>query len=401
MSDVIVIGAGVIGVSVAFNLARRGVSVQILDSGRAGTGTTNTTFAIDITARKTPQSYFELARNSGVLHERLDDDFGRPSWRFPTPSVEWGTNEYDRDVMLGRHDRLLEWGYDSELVDVAHLGGLAPGLRLPPPGEGTAVVYPQACWYDTRAYIDSLLAEATRAGATLHEGVEITELHYRGDTLAGVRAGSRVWEADHVINCAGAAAGDIAMLAGSEVPLKLLPGVIGYLDSVPGLSLNSIWTLWTINFRPTRNGGLCLHSYPLDAQLPTGSEASTPVPREISDQLRELAAPLLPPAAADVSLETRVGVRPVPVDGLPIVGSTPNEPRLYNVITHSGIHLAPALAEAVAEDIVSGRKPHVLESYRADRSTDGHDEALDDSMREMTRSYEAVSPAADAVTNRS
>ncbi|GAB3288230.1 NAD(P)/FAD-dependent oxidoreductase [Parasphingorhabdus pacifica] len=391
MSDVVVIGAGVIGVSVAFNLARRGLSVQILDSGRAGMGTTDTTFAIDITARKTPHSYFELAKHSATLHEQLDKEFSQPSWRFPAPSVEWGTNEYDRDVMLRRRERLLEWGYESTVVDIAELAELAPGLRLPPAGEATAVVYPQACWYDTRAYIDSLLAQAKREGVTLTEGVQITDLHYRGNTLAGVRSGERVWTGDLVINCAGAGAGQLTTLTGAELPLKLLPGVIGYLDPVPGLDINSIWTLWTINFRPTRNGGLCLHSYPLDAQLPEGTDATTPVPDALTEELRTLAASVLPHHASTAALKTKVGVRPVPADGLPIIGATPNEPRLYHVVTHSGIHLAPALAESVAEDIVSSGGSDLLSSYRADRATNGHTEALDDSMREMTRSYRSVS----------
>ncbi|GAB2738562.1 FAD-binding oxidoreductase [Salinifilum aidingensis] len=394
MSDVIIIGAGAIGVSVAFNLARRGLSVQILDSGRAGMGTTDTTFGIDITARKTPHSYFELAKHSATLHEQLDEEYGRPCWRFPAPSVEWGTNAHDRDVMFQRRERLLEWGYESQLADLAELHELAPGAKLPAPGEDTAVVYPQACWYDTRSYVDSLLAQAKRAGATLTEDVRITDLHYRGDVLAGVRSGEQVWTADYVINCAGAGAGNVANMAGADLPLKLLPGVIGYLDPVPGLHLDSIWTLWTINFRPTRNGGLCLHSYPLDAKLPPGSDGSTPVPDALTEELRALASSVLPERAVTARLETRVGVRPVPADGLPIVGPARNEPRLYNVVSHSGVHLAPALAENVADDLLSQEGSSVLESYRADRPTNGHVEALDDSMREMTLSYQAVSDEA-------
>ncbi|GAB3288267.1 NAD(P)/FAD-dependent oxidoreductase [Parasphingorhabdus pacifica] len=391
MSDVIVVGAGAIGVSVAFSLAQRGMSVQLLESGRAGSGTTGTTFAIDITARKTPQCYFELALRSAELHSEWNERFGKPEWRFPAPSVEWGTNDYDRNVMLGRRDRLMEWGYKSEVVDVADLGDLGFGLRLPPRGEGTAVVYPQASWYDPDAYVSSLLLQTPQGGVTLNEGVEITGLHYRGDTLAGVRSGDRVWEADYVVNCAGSSAGRIAEMAGASLPLNLIPGIIGYLEPVPGLSLESIWSLWTINFRPTRNGGLCLHSYPLDAQLPPGSDANTPVPRALADELRTLAEPLLPEQAAETGLVAEVGVRPVPADGLPIVGAVPDEPRLYNVVTHSGIHLAPALAELVAADLTSEGQSPELEAYRADRAVNGHTEALDDSMREMTRTYEAGS----------
>ncbi|MDA3623968.1 FAD-dependent oxidoreductase [Saccharopolyspora sp. WRP15-2] len=387
MSDVVVIGAGAIGVTVACDLAQRGMSVQVLDSGRAGAGTTATTFAMDITARKTPRHYFDLALRSAALHEELNERCGELEWRFPAPSIEWGTNEHDSNVMLARRDRLAEWGYESEVADIADLRHLDPGLRLPAAAGGTAVIYPQASWYDPAAYVSGMLARARRAGAVLHEGVEVTSLHYRRGALAGVRSGDRIWEADHVINCAGPAAGRIAEMAGADLPLDLIPGVIGHLDPVPGLDLRSIWTLWTINLRPTRNGGVCLHSYPLDAELPRGSGADTRVPRDLLDRLWTQARPLLPERAAEVPLTAAVGVRPVPADGLPIVGIVPDEPRLYHVVTHSGIHLAPALAELVAADVTSEGKNPALEPYRADRVVGAHAEALDDSMREMTRTY--------------
>jgi glycine/D-amino acid oxidase-like deaminating enzyme len=113
------------------------------------------------------------------------------------------------------------------------------------------------------------------------------------------------------------------------------------------------------------------------------------VPRALAERFRELAGPLLPERAADAGLVAEVGVRPVPADGLAIVGTVADEPRLYHVVTHSGLHLAPALAELVARDVASECETPELKPYRADRVLN-ENEALDDSMREMIRTYEAA-----------
>lgn len=383
MADVVVIGAGVIGSSVAWHLARRGLSVDVLESGRPGAGTSGTSFAMDITPRKTPRHYFDLARLAAHRHVDLERRLGGPSWRHPAPAVEWGLTERDHDVMLQRHHRLRDWDYPSDIVDTDELRLLAPELRIPDEPHGPAVVYRQACWYDAPLFVRRLLDDGQDHGLRVHTGVAVTGLHTQGGVITGVETPRGLWQADVVVNCAGPAAGDIAAMAGVTLPVRTLHGVIGYLDPVPGLHLESVWTLWSINLRPLSGGGTCLHSYVVDAELPADAEN---VPPEAADRLRTFAEPLLGQVAHSAALHTRIGNRPVPDDGLPLVGTTSGAPNLYTVSTHSGVHLAPILGQLAAAEIDNGESGLELAPYRPDRTADGTGtQPVDDSLREMLR----------------
>ena len=75
------------------------------------------------------------------------------------------------------------------------------------------------------------------------------------------------------------------------------------------------------------------------------------------------------PGLAGVPVEAiRVGIRPMPRDGLSIVGFEPSVSGLYTVVTHSGITLSARLALLVAEEL-SGGEAADLEPYRPSRFT--------------------------------
>lgn len=389
MSQVLVIGAGVVGAAAACELSRRGASVTVLDRGEPGGGTSGATFAVDITARKTPREYFDLSLQSGRRHAQLaaelaGDEFC-PSWVHPAPWIEVGDNDHDREVMASRRARLATWGYRSEVARTSELGDLARGLDLSPVEGETATIYPDAAWYTPSIFIDRMLQAAC---SELHSGVTVTGLTRRGDRGWTVHAGADRWHADWVINCAGPEADVIARMAGTDLPLMRLPGLIGYSEPLQAVRPKAVLTLGDVDLRPSIDGGLCLHSFPIDAHLNTASDNNVPAPRNPSDKLRRRVARFVPALRnpAGTSFSTRVGVRPVPADGLPLIGMWPEVPRLYTIATHSGIHLAPILAQLAAEEITTGGEMAALWPYRPHRAAA---EPADESYREMARTYAA------------
>lgn len=71
--------------------------------------------------------------------------------------------------------------------------------------------------------------------------------------------------------------------------------------------------------------------------------------------------------AASEFASSRRCMRPMPADGLPIVGALPGIQGVYLLVTHSGITLGPLLAQLLADEIVTGRISPWLERYRPDR----------------------------------
>jgi glycine/D-amino acid oxidase-like deaminating enzyme len=81
-TQVLVIGAGVIGCSIAYHLARRGASVIVLDANGIGTGTSSATLGLVWVQSKEPVEYMELNLLSSRLHAKLAWTFGgfRATW---------------------------------------------------------------------------------------------------------------------------------------------------------------------------------------------------------------------------------------------------------------------------------------------------------------------------------
>ncbi len=91
------------------------------------------------------------------------------------------------------------------------------------------------------------------------------------------------------------------------------------------------------------------------------------------------------PGLADAEVHTAsVGLRPIPPDGLPIVGFLPGLENLYAVVAHSAVHLAPVLGRLAAQ-VLTGACPDQLEPFRPTRLPVSDDErdVIDESTRVM------------------
>jgi glycine/D-amino acid oxidase-like deaminating enzyme len=74
------------------------------------------------------------------------------------------------------------------------------------------------------------------------------------------------------------------------------------------------------------------------------------------------------PGIADAAIEDVViGWRPLPLDGLPVMGFSPAQPGVYLAIAHSGVTLAPILGQLAAQEILDGTRAEALSPYRPDR----------------------------------
>ncbi|MGP3977366.1 NAD(P)/FAD-dependent oxidoreductase [Streptomyces sp. 8N114] len=362
----VVIGAGVIGAATAHRLAEAGISVTVLDAGGPTPGTSSATFSIDVTHLKTPHSYFLLNQRSAALHRELEEEIraagGSAGWRHPAPLVQWGHTEEEQRTLRARTERLAGWGHPCRTADPGELRTLAPGVDPAACRAPELVVHDEAAWYDAPLLARTLLDRAAALGADIRYDSPVTALLLDGGRVRGAEARGRRFEADHVVNCAGPDAGRIAELAGVRLPLRQIPGLVG--ESTPLADpLRAIVATPGVDLRPAPGNRVCAISWPVDALLtPT---AETPVPPE-ADLLSRCAALL--PAFRALS-GTRIGVRPVPEDGLPLVGPHPQAPGLYTLTTHSGVTLAPLLATLAAQELTTSTPVPDLAPYRPDRDT--------------------------------
>jgi glycine/D-amino acid oxidase-like deaminating enzyme len=350
MTHVAVVGAGILGAALADQLARRGAAVTLVDSRDPASGTSGASFAWLNANRKPPRAYHDLTARGMAEWRSLAAELGDPLWYKPVGSLAWGD-------LTDRVKRLRDWDYPVEEITAARAAELEPGLRLP---AGAHVAhFPTEAYLHGAEAVEALVARARSHGAVL--------ARTQGDvTLAedGLRspAGEHI-TADIYVSCAGwrtpALLGDGFPMVDPTAADSTAPCLVSH---VPGRSpLSRVVIGPGIEMRPGSTSGLQLGGGLLDLDTPADK-----VDR-LGEELVKQAATVLPDLTPD-GAEHRVCVRPLPSDGLPVVGFYPAAAAsTYAIVTHSGITLAPLLARLVADELLTGDPSAELAPYRPDR----------------------------------
>lgn len=365
MMRCVVIGAGVIGTSIAFRLAEAGVSVTVLESGRIGGGTSGTSFAWTNANNKLPRPYHELNVAGMRAHAALEEEFGSIPWWHGGGSVEWAATDEGRAELQARVERLRAWGYAAEWLTISQLNALEPDVDPRIPGDGPIAYFPEEGWLDAVPYAHAMLRDAQRAGATLHCGARVIAVQVDRGRVTGVRtARGDSFDVDVVVNCAGRWADDVARLAGLHIPLAPTAGLLVFTPSVP-TCLRRVVRAPQCHMRPDGGGRLVLQTDETDAEVTAATEPSPRLPQ--APELVRRASQVLPAIAGAEPEAARIGIRPYPADGLSAVGWMPEISGYYLAVTHSGVTLAPFLGRAVAGEIARARVVPQLEPFRPTR----------------------------------
>ncbi len=365
MTRCVVIGAGVVGASVAHRLAESGASVTVLEAGRVGGGTSGVSFAWTNSNNKPPRAYHDLNVAGMRAHAALAEEFGDTPWWHGGGSVEWARTEADRSGLRARVERLRSWGYAAEWLTLQQLRALEPDIDPAAVGEGPIAYFPEEGWIDPVLYAHAMLEAAQRSGAALRCGARVTEIRVEGGRVTGVRtAGGESFGADVVVNCAGRWADEVARLAGLWISLAPTVGLLVFTPPV-ATCLHRVVRAPQCHLRPDGAGRLVLHMEDADRQVSAETE---PSPRlALAEDLVRRAAQVLPGIGGAGPEAVRIAVRPIPADGYSAVGPMPGMSGSYLVVTHSGVTLAPFLGRAVAEEVTRGRAVRELEGFRPSR----------------------------------
>jgi glycine/D-amino acid oxidase-like deaminating enzyme len=358
-ADVVVVGAGCVGACVAYRLAERGARVAVLDAGAPGAGTSGASFAWTNSFGKTPRDYHDLNVASMEEHLELAKELGG-GWLHQDGALAWEAGVAGVDRLAQAVERLRAWGYPIERISTGQARELEPDLRIGPEVEDV-VWTPGEGYVEAGPLIAALLAAAGRRGARILAGRRVTAVRREGPRVRGVstEGGDRL-EADWVVDCAGAAADEIARLAGVPLLLHRVPGRLIYTGPV-ATTLRRPVHAPGCHFRPDGGGRLVLAE---GAHDQVWAEAGEPWPAERS--LATVAAHL--PALAGARVEaTRVGVRPMPPDERPMVGEIPGLDGFYAVVSHSGVTLGPLWGRIAAAELLDGARDPRLAPYRPAR----------------------------------
>ncbi|HEX3175053.1 MAG TPA: FAD-binding oxidoreductase [Methylomirabilota bacterium] len=213
----VIIGGGVVGCSIAYHLARRGLTdVLVLERDAVGSGTTSKA-AGGIRAQFATEAEIRFSLESIRVFERFEDEFGvDPGYRkigylflISDPADLRG---YETRIALQR--RL---GVDVRVLTPDEAQKLVPALRV---DDLVAAVWGPEDGLAGPAEVTSGFARRARElGVRIAEGVRVTAIERDGDRVRGVTTTDGAVSAPLVINAAGPAATAVARLAGVDVPV--------------------------------------------------------------------------------------------------------------------------------------------------------------------------------------
>jgi glycine/D-amino acid oxidase-like deaminating enzyme len=370
----IVVGAGVLGLSVANCLAVRGDRVTIVDRNAPGSGTSRTTFAWLNSNGKVPPSYQRLNVEGVARYREL---VGAPAteWIHLNGRIQWAADA-DEIEALDRHvEEMRGQAYPVEAITAAAAMRLEPDLRIPMAAE--VRLWPSEGFVVPQLLVAWLLARATAHGVDLVTG-DVAGFEIAAGRTRGIRfADGSALKADRVLTCAGRWTESLLATAGVHVPMQPAVqggpslGLLGYTTPTPTRLKRTI-TGPGLNVRPDAEAGrYVLQGHALDH---LAAPDALPAPDgDIGGEILARARAVLSGFDDARLTELRVGYRSVPEDRITVAGWAPGVEGLYIIATHSGITLALHLGELAATEVADGRDVSALTDFRPGR----FDAALD------------------------
>ncbi|MGI8550507.1 MAG: NAD(P)/FAD-dependent oxidoreductase [Dehalococcoidia bacterium] len=366
MNEIIIVGAGLVGSAIAFRLVQGGARVTLLDAGYPGSGTSGSSFSWLNSNGKTPRAYHNLNVAGMQEHQALRDELGAAPWLHKGGNLEWADDEAGRNRLHEKVERLQEWGYAVEVLSPAQVQAeLEPDLSFDRDTSEEVVYYRDDAWLDPLVLTHALQERITRHGGRPRAGCRVIAVEKAGGRVQGVvtETGER-FPADMVINCAGPAAGRVASLMGVALPLKNTAGLLALTTPAP-TCISRVIHAPGLNLRPDGAGRLLLHHEQIDQTVDQETAPDTNLPG--CQELLRRAQQLLP-SLLGTRLETaRIGIRPIPRDGLSAVGPLPGLDGAYAAVTHSGATLCLVLGRLVAGELLTGQEAVELQPFRPSR----------------------------------
>ena len=362
---VVVVGAGIVGSAIAFHLARRGVQVEVVESGRPGGGASGHSFAYLNSFGKEPESYHDLNRRSMDMWDRFGRLLGAEVGLTWGGKLSWESTEEGAEELRRRAALLQSRGYPCRLMDRAEMLRLEPGLT---PGEVALAVHTEIEGHvDPPRVARASMERVREAGGVVRLGTCATGLLARGDRAAAVQTADGDIGCDVVVLAAGLGSTALAGDMGVPLPQQESPGVVVRTDPRPPLFANA-----AVVYAPPIDGRREIHVRQcVDGSVMIGEGSQESLARDDSqphaDELLARAVYFLPALDGAAAIPVPVGYRPMPSDGLPVIGFADAAPNVYIAVMHSGVTLAPLVGEWAAIEIADGVRIGALEEYRVER----------------------------------
>lgn len=364
-SDIIVVGAGVVGCAVAHELARRGASVEIVDERPVGMGATQASAGVlaPYIEARTEGPLLALTVRSLDLYEQFIEtliaDGGIPIPYRRTGTLDVATDETELSVLRATAETLTARDVPAVLLDAVAIRAEEPHL-----GDGAAggLLIEQHGFVAAGDLTRALVTSARRHGAQLIEQSRVRRIAGEGGDIV-VETDRGTLTADAVVLAAGSWSGEIAVNdVSARLPVRPVRGQLLYL-AWNGTPLRRVTWSRRCYIVPWDDATVLVGATVEEAGF--DERATVAGVRDLLDAACEI----VPHAWSCGFRGVRVGLRPATPDELPVIGASSHLPNLMYATGHyrNGVLLAPLTAQLVADAMLDNRVDPILEAMSPSR----------------------------------
>ena len=366
MSDLLVIGGGVIGLSIAYEMAGRGRSVRVIDAGLpgreaswAGAGILPPAGSGDV------EPLEQLAALSNRLHGQWSAELRE------TTGIDNGFRRTGA-IYLSRHsggaelvEQLVAWaharGIAAERLSADALAAIEPALKPEPPLE-SAYLVPDECQIRNPRHLKALVVGCAQRGVEITPGAAADDFEIRGDRVRAVHTSLGSFSAEQYCVTTGAWSAAVAGKLGLRLAVRPIRGqiVLLALRKPPVTRIINEGARYLV---PRPDGRLLIGSTEDDVGFDRGTTAGG------TGGLLQFALSLVPELEAAHVERCWAGLRPCTEDGMPYLGRVPDLENAFVAAGHfrGGLQLSTGTA-AVMSQLIAGEPDEIdLSAFRLDR----------------------------------
>ena len=386
MYDVIIIGGGIIGSSVAWQLARRKKKVLVIERKDVCSGSAGATDGVVGYHTKKPGLQLDLAVQSIEMFRTLNRDL--------ETNVEYGleaggmqpVEDKDQwDMLASMAAEQRRSGVDIRMISAEEACSIEPNLN---PDIYGALWSPTGGKVNPLAMTFGFARAAKRLGAVYLTETEVTHILTEGGRAVGVNTSAGEFRADCIVDAAGAWAGKVAALAGIDLPIRPRKGQLLITEPIgPFLRATVQCAMYNvIKFRPETikdpavlklGSSLSIEQQESGGLIIGGTREFADFEEENTFEAVETMvkrAVRFFPALKDVSIiRCFSGFRPYTPDGLSMMGEVRTLPGFYMAAGHEGdgIALSPITGRLMAELITDGKTSYDITPFSPNRFLKG------------------------------
>jgi glycine/D-amino acid oxidase-like deaminating enzyme len=366
VNTVVIIGAGIFGVSTAVQLARKGVEVTLINDGPAANGASGRSLSWLNSSRMRSDAYHRL-RMAGIDRYRtLANRVGKVDWLSFEGGLTWDADDGSNQIEAA-YDHEVSLAYDALHLPADKIAAVTPGVDTGTVTRQGAIFNAGEGWVYLPSLIKLLLAEFLSLGGQLVTDAGAARVTVKDARAVGAEtANGTRFLADAVLLATGPSVPKMAAEAGQQIddgtPVSLL------VTTKPvELPLRAVLNTPRIAIRPGPGNTFALDSAWSEEEVELRQDGSYGVKEETLEGLLAEASKVI---EGNPKLELErygVGRKPIPGDGDPVFGELQAIPGYFVAFSHSGATLGLIAGELLAHEIATGRRHPMLENFRPER----------------------------------